>query len=399
MTPLDRRPTILHLCEHFGGKSAGLHGVAKLFQWWLPGYDADRFRVLVCSRKGRDRAARLFEESGMQPLYLGGGKVDPRNLPRLLRLLRREQVDLIHAHGYGACTWARLAQRRTGIPVLVHEHCNYGSVPLYQRPVERFFGPSTLHCFAVSQSTRTFCLQQRFMPPDRVEVLYTGLPRGNRPQPDPDASARVRSDLGAGPEDLVAGIVSRLESHKGHLDALAALDQVRDSLPHLHLWIVGDGAYEAEIRAAIEERDLGDRVRMTGFRSDIPAILGAVDLQVFPSHMEGTPTAMLEAMAFGQAIVATTADGQGEILEDGRTALLCAPGDRDRLAAHLRCLGEDTQLRARLAREAEVRARDFEGERSIRRMEEVYAAVLAGDRGPFPGGPYASASGEAASLP
>ena len=396
MSSPDNRPTILHLCEHFGGKSAGLHGVAKLFQWWLPGYDADRFRILLCSRKARDRAATLFEENGMQPLYLGGGKVDPRNLSRLLDLLRRERVDLIHAHGYGACTWARLAQRRTGIPVLVHEHCNYGSVPLYQRPVERFFGPSTLHCFAVSQSTREFCLQHRFMSPERVEVLYTGLPRGNRPQHDPAASARVREELGAGPDDLVAGIISRLESHKGHLDALAALDQVRDSLTRLHLWIAGDGAYEAEIRAAVEERGLGDRVRMTGFRSDIPAILGALDLQIFPSHMEGTPTALLEAMAFGKAIVATTSDGQGEILEHGHTALLGEPGDRDALAHHLFQLGSDPGLRGRLARAAEESARSFDGERSIRRMEEVYEAVLAGDPGPFPGGPYASAPEEAA---
>ncbi len=68
--------TVLQFCEHFGGEGASLHGVARGFQWWLPAFDKEEFRVLLCSRKERDKAAEEMERLGVSPLYLGYGKFD-----------------------------------------------------------------------------------------------------------------------------------------------------------------------------------------------------------------------------------------------------------------------------------------------------------------------------------
>ena len=105
-----RQITVLHLCEHFGSRQASFHGVSRSFELWVPAYDKNRFRVLLCSREGRaETSDTRLRAAGIEPLYLGYGKLDPRNLFRLIDLLRREHVDIIHAHGYGACTWGRIA--------------------------------------------------------------------------------------------------------------------------------------------------------------------------------------------------------------------------------------------------------------------------------------------------
>lgn len=370
------RYTILHLCEHFGGREATLHGVARAFQWWLPNYDASRFRVLLCSRKGWDKAAEQMKAAGTTPFTLGYGKMDPRNLLALLRLARRERVDLIHAHGYGACTWGRLAALLLRLPVIVHERCNYGSVPFYQRPVEWLLAPFTDHVFAVSESTRQFCIAKRFFRPDRVQTLYNGILLTDLPPTTTAWRAALREEFSAPEGTFLFGIVGRIESHKGHLDALAAFEALRKDRPAARLWIVGDGAFEPTVRAQVAARGLAETVRFLGFRRDVRQVIQCFDAQIFPSHQEGTPNTLYEAMLAGIPPVASTADGQGEILEHEKTGLLYAPGEVQALQHQMRRMMDDDALRAQLRTAVRERIRDFDGRRCIQTMEAAYLRLL-----------------------
>ena len=377
MTP-DGRITVLQLCEHFGGREATLHGVARAFQWWLPNFNAKRYRVLLCSRKGWDKAAEQMRAAGTEPLTLGYGKTDPRNLLKLLGLLRREKVDIIHAHGYGACTWGRIAGCLLRIPVIVHERCNYRTVPLTQRPVEWLLAKSTHYAFAVSESTRQFCIRKRYLRPEVVKTLYNGILLNDIPAAPADWREALRREQGAAPGTRILGVVGRIESHKGHLDALRALSLLLKTHPDVQLWIVGDGEYEPEVRRFVSEHGLDAHVRFLGFRRDVKQVIQCFDVQVFPSHQEGTPNTLYEAMLVGNAPVASTADGQGEILEDGRTALMFDPGDHEKLAALLARLLDDPALAAELRTNVKTRIRDFDGRTCIRTMEETYERIMAG---------------------
>lgn len=370
------RYTILHLCEHFGGRVATLHGVARLFQWWMPHFDASRFRVLLCSRRGWDKAADEMKALGIIPLTLGYGKLDPRNLFALIRLVRKERIDLIHAHGYGACTWGRIAGRLLGIPVIVHEHCNYHTVPLAQRPAEWALAPWTAHTFATSESVRQFCIQKRYLKPEAVETLYNGIISTESPPADPAWIAGLRREFGVTEEMTLLGVVGRIESHKGLLDALQALQRVLKTNPQVRFWIVGDGEFEPEVRRFIAENHLGEEVRLLGFRRDVRMVIQAFDIQVFPSHEEATPNTLFEAMVAGLPAVATTADGQGEVLEHEKTALLCEPGDVEVLAKNMARMIDDIPLRKQLAANLHKLVNRFDGRATIRRMEEEYLALL-----------------------
>lgn len=376
MTSDDGRITVLQLCEHFGGKEATLHGVARAFQWWLPNFNADRFRVLLCSRKGWDKAAEQMRAAGAEPLTLGYGKMDPRNLFKLVALIRREKIDIIHAHGYGACTWGRLAGILMRVPVIVHERCNYRTVPPYQRPVEWLLARSTRHAFAVSESTRQFCIEKRYLRPEAVKTLYNGILLKAIPPAPPEWKDALRREQGAAPGDRVLGVVGRIESHKGHLDTLRAMQVVWQDHPDVQLWIVGDGAFEPEVRRFVAEQGLDARVKFLGFRRDVHQVIQCFDAQVFPSHQEGTPNTLYESMLVGNAAVASTADGQGEILEDGHTALMFAPGDVPALAAAIARVLDDAALAGELRRNARERIRDFDGRKCIRAMEDLYERIM-----------------------
>lgn len=368
--------TVLHLCEHFGNEQVSFHGVSRSFELWIPAYDASRFRVLLCSRQGPSGAAEArLKAAGISPLHLGYGKLDPRNLFALVRLVRRERVDLIHAHGYGACTWGRLAGLLLRIPVIVHERCNYGSVPLTQRPVEWLLGRVTRCAFAVSESTRRFTIEKRYIPADRVKTLYSGIPLETVRRVSPDWIAAFRREQGRGPADKVVGVVGRLEPHKGHIDTFKALQLMLKERQEVYLWVVGNGRYEAELHAWVRANGLSERVQFLGYRTDVVSVIQCFDVQVFPSHQEGTPNTLYEAMAVGNAAVASTADGQGEILEDGKTALLFVPGDHVSMARLVLQVLGDEALRGRLRAAVLERIKDFDMKRTIATMERTYDAM------------------------
>ena len=112
---------------------------------------------------------------------------------------------------------------------------------------------------------------------------------------------------------------------------------------------------------------MNDRIQFLGYRDNVVSVIQCLDIQFFPSHQEGTPNTLYEAMAVGNAAVASTADGQGEILEDGKTALLFEPGDEAHGAHVLRSL-DDAGLRDRLRRNVLVRIRDFDMKRCVQTM-------------------------------
>lgn len=366
--------TILHLCEHFGGAEASLHGVARGFQWWMPLFNESKYRVLLCSRKGRDKAFEEMAASGLSPLVLGYHKLDPRNLWALIRLVKQEKVDLLHAHGYGACMWARLAGHLLQIPVVIHGRCNYGTVPLMQRPIERLLGPRTKYGLAVSESTRQFTINKRYVPADAVRVLYNGILLERIQQAEAAWIASLRHQYGADEYTRVVGVVSRLESYKGHRDAFAALKVLNDST--VQLWVVGDGAFAGELKAEVDRLGLGEQVKFLGFRRDAIQVIQAFDIQLYPSHQEGTPNTLFEGLAVGNPVVASSCDGQGEILEHGVTAEMFEPGDVPEMVRGLKNLLEDAGLREARGKAAKEKSLDFDGHKTVAAMEALYDEIL-----------------------
>jgi glycosyltransferase involved in cell wall biosynthesis len=274
--------------------------------------------------------------------------------------------------------WARLAGRMRHIPVIVHGRCNYGTVPIYQRPVERILGPGTKYAYAVSASTRDFMHSKRFIPFDVIEVLYNGILLDHIRLLSESERATLRRQQGAAEDDFVIGIVGRLESHKGHMDAFKAIKQITaEKKRSVQLWIVGDGAYAATLKQWVNDNNLSKIIHFTGFQKDIIKVIQLFDVQLFPSHQEGTPNTLFEAMAVGNACVASRIDGQAEILTEEKEALMFDPGHIDTMVGCIDRVMQDPSLRHALRSAAARRIKDFDGRQCIRKMEDRYSSIMA----------------------
>jgi glycosyltransferase involved in cell wall biosynthesis len=167
--------------------------------------------------------------------------------------------------------------------------------------------------------------------------------------------ANAKKALGLPRETAVIGTVARLVERKG-IDVLLRAFAVVCHQHQAHLVIVGDGPLGDELRALARELKIADSISWLGFQADAVKWLQIMDVFAFPSRLEGVPNAVLEAMAVGLPIVATTIGGVTDLLEEGGTGVLIPPDDPDALAAELDRLLSDAALRADLGSNARSRA-------------------------------------------
>ena len=370
------RLRVLHVARDAG--YGGLGGAEILVVEFVRRLNPERFDRYLCTTRmpEPERLALSIEEAdeleqvGVHVLNLGR-RSSASILPwrRLWQLLVRERIDIVHAHMLRANVPAALLARLAGVPVVIsHEH---GS-SLYEHSVRRalnvhIVGRLSDVVLAVSEWDRANLIEGG-MPADRVRVL----PNGILPLP---AGADVRAELAPDGVPLV-GAVGRLDPVKGYDDLIGAVRILKDRGTAVCCVIAGVGPDENRLRGLIDELGLEDSVRLLGLRDDIAALLRAFDVAVMSSHSEGSPLAIIEYMAAGLPIVATSAGGISELIKDGEDGLLVDPQDPAALAAALERILSDSALGARLGASAQARQVDeHDLERTIGRLENLYVAL------------------------
>jgi glycosyltransferase involved in cell wall biosynthesis len=294
------------------------------------------------------------------------------------RILARGGFDLIHTHGYFADIIGIPIARLVGLPSISTCH---GYIPStwhlrVYNALDRFalrFGSRVL---AVSETMKAALIASGLRA-ERIAVLVNAV---DRPEDCPDGrdelpeSPRRRLGLAAG--EFAVTFVGRLSPEKGVNHLLAASEVlVRNGVP-LRVLVVGDGPQRHELQRLSQHLGLGDRCIFAGFQENIAPWLRDSDVFVLPSLTEGTPMALLEAMASGIPAIASAVGGVPKLITHGETGLLISPGSEQELAAALLALFRDSTLRKRLARDARalVRARFGTGE-WIARVEAEYRNI------------------------
>ena len=148
-----------------------MHGVKRLFSWMIPRFDPDRFRVSLVSLRKKDLSEETLEAQGVDITYLHRSKFDPLTLRDLLRVIDRQQIDVLHLHGYGATTFGRMAAALRGLPAILHEHANLTDTPWFQKVADYLLEPCTDIAIAVSKSTADFVIHARLVPASNPEHL------------------------------------------------------------------------------------------------------------------------------------------------------------------------------------------------------------------------------------
>jgi len=223
-----------------------------------------------------------------------------------------------------------------------------------------------------SEASRAYLEKSLGYDARKLLVIRNGLEP--RPEPSPADRERRRRELGVSAGEILVGTVGRLDEQKGHAYLLEALARLGAVHPVAGVF-VGSGPLEARLKRLAASLGLENRVRFVGEQPETASWLGAMDVFALPSLWEGLPNSLLEAMAAGLPIVATRVDGVPEAVEDGSTALLCAPGDSQALCDRMQELVLDPDLRRGLGTAAKEAAARFDIPGMIAAYEDAYAAL------------------------
>ena len=257
-------------------------------------------------------------------------------LGRLTALIRRHHPDVLHlhtsqAHGLGAAA-VRLAGRRRPAVLVTRrvEHSIFRHSFLHLDRLK--YAPGADRVLCVSQRVREV-LRSDGLPEARLIVVPDGVDLDAYRAPCAD-SAGVRASLGIPGDAWLIGSVGHLDRSKGRRHLVDALLDLRIEHGAAHLLLVGEGPARRDLDRQVGELGLGRRVTFAGFRDDVPDLLGALDVFAFPSTSEGLGSSVLEALAAGVPVVATTAGGIPEAVRDGEDGLLVVPGGASQRFAH-----------------------------------------------------------------
>jgi glycosyltransferase involved in cell wall biosynthesis len=373
---IDRKLNVLQICDHLGWEGSRMHGVKRLFSWMIPRFDPARFNVALVSLRKKDLSEETLESAGVDISYLHKSRFDPATLTALLKVIDRKSIDILHMHGYGATTFGRAAAAIRRLPTILHEHANLTDTPWFQKAADRALEPFTDIAIAVSRSTADFVVNARLVPAKKVKVVYLGAPvdEFGRERSAEDVAA-LRRGIGLSPDDFAIGAVTRLHDSKGNEFLVEAARLVLDVRPRARFYLVGEGPLRADLEAQARRLNLGDRFVFAGFAKDVPGVLAAFDLSVFPSLWEGTPLTAFEALAAGKAIVATDADGLLDILHDGHDARIVPKRNARALADQMVALMDAPEERARLAGNAGITGRGYDIGAFVRKMERLYEVL------------------------
>lgn len=308
-----------------------------------------------------------------------------RSAVRIARYFRQYPVDLLHTNECG-CMESVLAGRLARVPKVLatfHTDSAYdvldGRLTLSYRIVERWSNRLLDGAIAVSEATRSDRVRHTGISQSRVVTIHNGIDPtrlGARPEP-----ALARRHLGLPDDRILVGGVGQLRMYKGFDVLIKAFARVAGLYPQADLVITGTGPLHADLTNLADGLGVNGRVHFIGFQPDVLRVLAALDVFALPSRCEALPYVILEAMAAGLPVIATTVGGVPEVIEDGLSGLLVPPTRVDSMAEGIGWLLGSVSERSRLGAAARERVvRHFQQRDSAQRTIGVYRHLLTSAR-------------------
>ncbi len=306
----------------------------------------------------------------------------PRCLLNLKNIVRKRQYDLVHTHGYLADLLGLPAARASGVPAVstCHGYIQGGlKLSLYNRldllALRRFD-----RVIAVSDSIRRDWLKNS-VPAERIKVIENAtscrLSQAGPNEHSTDTRESKRKLAGAGAGEILLGYSGRLSREKGIADLICAMKMLIESGLSLKLVLLGDGVQRAELEELAARSGVREHVCFAGFQTDVENWLTAMDLFVFPSHSEGTPMALLEAMAAGVPCIATAVGGIPAVIHSGINGILVSPGKPEEISAAVRLLVSDRDKGSGMAKCAQLKIEQkYNVHNWARSIEEEYVRAI-----------------------
>jgi len=348
---------VLQVCTSAAWGGMEMHVAALAQQLAEAGH-----RLLVLCARDSGLEHELQSKDFPHAAVKAGGYVRPGAARQAAKLLRTFRPDVVHVHYSKDLWWLVPAMRRfPEIGLVLSKHIGT------QRPkrdlLHRYLYARVNFVIAISEVIRQNILDTHPVAAGKVMLVHSGVDL-QRFNPGAIDREKIRRELGLAKKSIAIGIVGRLQKSKGYVEFLQMAARLQAECPECVFWMVGEAtrgeAYEADqILQLRKQLGLERRVHHLGFRKDIPQLLSAMDIFVFPTHAEAFGLVLIEAMAMQTPVVSSNCDGVLDIVEPDRTGFLVPPRNVDALVNTVRQLIENEERRLEMGRLGRRRVEQF----------------------------------------
>lgn len=363
---------ILHV---IGGSEVG--GAEEHVLALCKGMDKNTFNPSVaCLCKGPFRA--LLEQNAIPVMEIPmTNPIDIRVVPRLVKYMRAEKIDIVHTHGSRANLTARLAARYLGLPIIttVHSTLSQDYLNKYAAALaillDRMTTPWADWVITISDYLQSDVKKRGAK---QVKTIYNGIDPV-RFSEEFDSQA-VFSELGIQTGTPLVGTIGRLHPVKGLKYFLMAVEHISQAHPLHKFLVIGSGPQENELKALVIQANIADKVIFTGYVPNVHKLISTLDVLVLPSLAEGMGLVLLEGMFYGKPVVASRVGGIPELVTDMKNGLLVPPGDSIMLAAAINRVLDDQVLTAKLGENGKLRFQQFSLQNMLESTQNIYTAII-----------------------
>ncbi|MBU1044174.1 MAG: glycosyltransferase family 4 protein [Candidatus Omnitrophica bacterium] len=277
--------------------------------------------------------------------------IDLIGFVKLYFIFKKHKFDIVHTHTAKAGALGRLAAFFAGVKVIVHTshgHNFYGYFnPLMSKfivLIERFLSSFTSKIIALTELEKKDLVEFGVCQDGKIEVINTVIEVNAEFKED--KSITVKHDLGFSKEDIIIGMVGRLEPIKGLECFIQAAIMIAKKFSKVHFVLVGEGSLRESLEANIAGQNLSKRFTFTGWQDDPLSYMQAMDMLVLASLNEAVGLVLIEAQSMGVPVIATKVGGVPEIVKDGKSGILVEPGSPAELVAAMeKLISNSTQRR------------------------------------------------------
>lgn len=337
--------------------------------------DKSIFDISVCCLRYLGEFTGELKSNGIKVFIVppkANGKTDYFSFLKLYKILRREQVNILHTHNTQPFVDGTIAGKMAGIPTIIHtDHTRYFPDKRRYMFAEWFLSHFATKIVAVSNHVKQNLINYEKINPQKITVILNGID-GNKYNLNRDVITKKKA-LGIESCSPILGFGVRLAYQKGITYLLKAMPHVIKRFPGALLLIAGDGELREDLENEANSLGISQNVRFLGPRLDMQDIISLLDIYVLPSLWEGLPLVILEAMAARKPIVATAVGGTPEAIIDGESGLLVPSKDPSALACAILRILNDPALSAYLSENAFKRFQEhFTIEKMVGHYEKLY---------------------------
>jgi glycosyltransferase involved in cell wall biosynthesis len=323
----------------------GIGGTEQVIRQLVSNLDPDRYcNSILCIDGQIGETGQQTRDAGIDVHTLKHAPGFDRTLVRdIKKLLRDEQIDLVHCHQYTPWLYGWAASLGSGARVIFSAHGRFH--PERYRYNVALINPliaiTTSFVVAISDATRHALSRYEFIPLAKIRDIYNGISGLKR---DPEPAKAFRAELGIPPEDFVMGTFARLDPVKNQVMMLEGFARVLRKRPKVWSIMVGDGPDRAMLAQTSHGLGIAGRTVFTGFKREPANYLAAMDLFLLTSHTEGSSITPLEAMSLGIPAVTTDVGGNFEIVNAGSSGILVPTNGTVTLAREIDQLMRNREL-------------------------------------------------------